>query len=137
MNDSPIRTYIRIFLLSIIIALLGLAPNPHTAEGILIDANRSIDSGEWMDASQYLATAGLYFPWRYDLNIRAGHYALEAGDPAAAIQYLERPGTRSHLTYDDKILLGDAYLKNGDSWVAEALWKDLSKKCASSQPHER
>lgn len=137
MKESAISAYIRIILLSILIALLGLSPHPRTASSDLASARLSIASGELLDASHYLADAGLYYPWRYDLNIQAGHYSLEAGDAAAAIQYLERPGTISHLTYDDKVILGDAYLKNDEPFMAEALWKSLSQAKESTQVIQR
>jgi tetratricopeptide (TPR) repeat protein len=137
MSASPINFYSRILLVSLLVVLLGLAPHPLAADEYLINANKAIARGELLDASRDLAHAALYFPWRYELNIAAGYYALEAGDAKSAILYLERPGTLSHLTYDDKILLGDAYFENDDPLMAEAIWKHLSYLSDSSQVHER
>jgi tetratricopeptide (TPR) repeat protein len=134
---SPVYFYLRIILVSLFIALLGLAPRPHAASRLLVNASQSIASGDLLTASQNLADAGEYFPWRNDLYLSAGRYAMDAGDPKAAIQYLERPGTVSHLSYEDMILLGDAYYQNGDSFMAEAIWKHVTELNNSSQAYER
>ncbi len=79
--------------------------------------------GDLSNAAHSLAGAASYLPWRYDLDITAAHFAFQAGDPKAAIQYLERPETVSHLTPSDLILLGDAYQKTGSTTMAQAIWK--------------
>jgi tetratricopeptide (TPR) repeat protein len=135
--SSTISNYLRIFLISLIIALLGLAPRPHISATFLHNAGQAIAHGELLDASQNLADAAEFFPWRYDLNLAAGRFAFQGGDPNAAIQYLEHPGTISHLSYDDLILLGDAYHQSGDSLMAEAIWKHASQLDNSSQAAER
>jgi len=134
---SRFSNYIYILLVCLFIALLGLAPHPHTASRLLTNASQSISSGDLLTASQNLADAGEYFPWRYDLNLTAGRFAMQAGDPKAAIQYLERSGTISHLTFDDMILLGDAYNQSGDPFMAEAIWKHTSDLGDSRQAYER
>jgi len=136
MSTPTTSDYLRILLVSLLVVILGLTPYPQAAIRHLVDANRAISTGDMLSASQNLAEAGLEFPWRYDLNIKAGYYALEAGDPKAAIQYLERPGTISHLSYSDKIKLGEAYDQAGDSLMAEAIWKDLVVQVDSRQVHE-
>jgi len=102
-----------------------------------VNANQSIVSGDLLTASQDLASAGEYFPWRYDLNLSAGRLAFEAGEPQAAIQYFERPGAISHLTNDDLLRLGDAYDQNGDPFMAEAIWTHVTELSESSQAYER
>ena len=136
-TTSPISNYLRITLVSLFIALLGLAPYPHTSASLLQDASQAIAHGDLLIASQNLANVGEYFPWRYNLNLAAGKLALQAGAPEAAIQYLERPGTISHLSIDDLILLGDAYLQSGDALMAEAIWKHVSELVASNPADER
>lgn len=129
--------YLRVILISFFIAFLGLGPRPHAVSKLLISAKQSIDNEDWLTASQNLAGAAQYYPWRYDFNLEAGRFALEAGDPSAAIQYLERPGTVSHLTIDDLIVLGDAYNQSGAPFMAEAIWKRATELGDSSQAYER
>jgi tetratricopeptide (TPR) repeat protein len=134
---SRINNYLRILLVSLFIALLGLAPQPHAGSRLLVNASKSLASGDFLTASQNLADAGEYFPWRYDLNLKAGRFAMQAGDPKKTIQYFEHPGTISHLSYDDMIMLGDAYSQTGDPSTAETIWKNAIEKGDSSQAYER
>ena len=124
-TDSPLSFYLRILIISLFIALLGLSPTPQAADTFLVDAYRSIAGGDLINGAKNLAGAAGYFPWRYNLNIVAAQYAFQGGVPKAAIQYLERPGTISHLSTDDLILLGDAYKQSGNSTMAEAIWKHV------------
>ncbi len=78
-----------------------------------------------------------FSPGVYDLSLLAGRYAVQAGDPKAAIQYFESPGARSHLSYADMLLLGDAYQQSGDSLMAEAIWKHASITDNSSPAFQR
>lgn len=136
-SSAQIYYYLRIVLVVLFIALLGLAPRPHAASRLFDTANQAIARGDLQIASQNLADAGRYFPWRNDLFLLAGRYALQAGDPKAAIQYFEHPSPNSHLSYDELILLGDAYLQNGDSLMAEAIWKHASSLDKSSPAFQR
>jgi tetratricopeptide (TPR) repeat protein len=120
---SPLSFYFRIIGVSLFVALLGLAPYPIAAGKFLVEANHAILAGDNQTAANNLASAAIYFPWRYELNLRAARYAFLAGDPRSAIQYLERPGTVSRLSNVDLLLLGDAYAKSGNSPMAEAIWK--------------
>ena len=126
-TDSPLYFYLRILLVSIFIALLGLTPAPHAAGTLLANAYQSITAGDLQNAAKNLASAASYFPWRVDLNLEAAHYAFQAGDPKSTIEYLERPGTISQLTPDDLIMLGDAYNQSGNSPMAEAIWKHVTE----------
>jgi tetratricopeptide (TPR) repeat protein len=126
-TDSPLTFYLRILLVSIFIALLGLTPTPHAAGTLLDNAYQSIAAGDLQDAAKNLAGAASYFPWRDDLNMEAAHYAFQAGDPKSTIEYLERPGTISQLTTDDLIMLGDAYNQSDNSAIAEAIWKHVTE----------
>ncbi len=137
MNKESALNYIRILLVSLFIAFLGLGPHSYTAGKLLVSAYQSIISGDLLVASQSLAEAGEFFPWRYDLNLNAGKLAFKAGDPQSAIQFLERPGTISHLTTDETILLGDAYNQRGDDLMAEAIWKRVAEMDDSSPVNER
>ena len=135
--STPLSIYLRIFLVSLFIALLGLAPRPYAAARFIETASQAIARGDLFVASQSLAEAGKFFPWRIDLFLLAGRYAIHAGDPKAAIQYFESPGARSHLSYADMLLLGDAYLQSGDSLMAEAIWKHASTLDNSSPALQR
>ena len=126
MNAQSYNFYFRILLVSILVALLGLSPISHLAEGNLVNVNQFIAEGDYLQASRSLARAAQYFPWRYDLNLQAGRLAFQAGEPKAAIQYFERPGTRSNLSFDDVLMLGDAYNQAGDPYMAEAIWNHLA-----------
>jgi len=134
---QSLSIYLRIIVVSLFVALLGLAPRPHAAARFLENAGQSITSGDLLTASEALAGAAEYFPWRYELNLAAGRYAIQAGDPKQAIQYFERPGVISHLSYDDMVLLGDAYTQSGDPFMAEAIWKRVTGSNGSSLANER
>ena len=134
---SPLSFYLRIILISLVIALFGLAPHPHAAGEYLVGANQSIIRGDRLTASQDLADVAQYYPWWFELNLEAGRFAFQGGDSEAAIQYLESPRTISHLTIDDLILLGDAYNQSDDPFMAESIWKRVTELDESSLAYER
>lgn len=136
-TEYPYSFYLRILLVSLVIALLGLAPLPHAVGDLLHKATLAHNQGDLLAASQDLAQVALYYPWRYELNLQAARYALEAGDPKATIQYLERPGTVTRLSLDDLILLGDAYYQSGDGYMAEAIWKRVTQLGDSAPAYKR
>jgi len=136
-TDYPLNFYLRIFIVSLLIALLGLAPIPLSVRELQAKAYQSTKDGDYLAASQYLADIAEYYPWRYELNLQAGRYALQAGNPKAAIQYLERPGMAAHLSIDDLILLGDAYHQDGDPNKAEDTWKRSTELGDKIQAYER
>lgn len=136
-TQSPLIFYLRILLVSLFIVFLDLGPRPHAAAKLQVGFNQSITRGDLLTASQNLADVAKYYPWRYELNLKAGQYAFEAGDPKAAIRYLERPGTISLLNLDYMILLGDAYNQSGEPFMAEAIWKRVTELSDSSQAYER
>lgn len=136
-TQSPLHFYLRILLVGIFIAILGLGPSPHSVSALMVNAYQSAADGDMLSAARNLADAANYYPWRVDLNLEAARYAFQANDPKATIQYLERPLTKSHLTADDLLLLADAYYKSGNSSMAEAIWKDDSKLGDSNQAFQR
>lgn len=109
----------------------------HAVGNYLVEANRAINFGDPHTAANDLANVASYFPWRYELNIRAARFAFQAGEPRATIQYLERPGTGSHLSSEDLLLLGDAYARIGNSPMAEAIWKRANELGATIESTER
>jgi len=136
MSAHSYNFYFRILLVSILVALMGLSPIAHLAEENLVNVNQLIAEGDYLQASRSLARAALYFPWRTDLNLQAGRLAFQAGEPKAAIQYLERPGTRSNLSFDDMLMLGEAYNQAGDPYMAEAIWHHLAEVNGTSQVYQ-
>jgi len=136
-TPSPLHFYLRILVVSIFIGLLGLTPSPHAAGTLLVNAYQSIASGDMSKAAESLAGAASYYPWRVDLNLDAARYAYQAGDSKATIEYLERPGTISHLSTDDLIMLGDAYNQSGNPSMAQAIWKHITELGNSIQANQR
>jgi tetratricopeptide (TPR) repeat protein len=136
-TEIPLQIYLRILLLSILIALLGISPAPHTANALLQNARQSIAIGDFQNSATNLAAAASYYPWRVDLNKEAAQYALQANDPQSAIRYLERPGTVSRLNTDDLILLGDAYNQDGDPFMAQSIWKHVTTLVDSIPAYQR
>jgi tetratricopeptide (TPR) repeat protein len=136
-TNSSLGFYLRILLVSIFIAILRLGPSPHAVGALMVDANQSATSGDFLNASTDLASVTSYYPWRVELNVEAARYAFQAGDTKSTIQYLDRPGTFAHLTIDDLILLGDAYNQSGNSSKAEAIWKDVTVQGNSKQAYQR
>jgi tetratricopeptide (TPR) repeat protein len=126
-TDSPLSFYLRILLVSLFIALLGLAPAPRAAVLYLQNAHQAIAGNDLAKAATNLAGAASYYPWRHELNLSAAQNAFQAGNPQSAIQYLERPGTITHLTTDDLLLLGDAYQKSGNIPMAQAIWNRVAE----------
>jgi tetratricopeptide (TPR) repeat protein len=107
------------------------------AETLLQNAKRYLSDGDFAGAANSLAGVAEYYPWRYDLALSAGRLAFKAGNPHMAVQYLEQPGTLSHLTTEDLIMLGDAYNQMNDPLVAITIWKSLDSRDGSSQAVQR
>ncbi len=91
----------------------------------MANANRAEVNGELLPLAKDLSGVAAYYPWRYELNISAARYAFQGGDPQAAVQYLELPGTRSRLTTPDLLMLGDAYAQSGNAAMASATWQNV------------
>lgn len=134
---SRLSFYLRVVCVSLLVVVLQLAPVQHTAEAFLQKANQAIRFSDDQAAANYLASSAIYYPWRYELNIAAARYAFQAGDAKSAIQYFERPGTRSQLSQDDLLMLGDGYAKIGNTPMAEAIWKHVIERGAATAATER
>ena len=129
--------YLRILVISILIAILGLGPTPHAISTLMANAYQAAASGDYLNAANDLVEVHHYYPWRNDLTIKAARYAIQAGDAETRIRYLESPELAAALSADDKILLGDAYQQIGDTSKAEALWKEVAAQGESNQAHQR
>jgi tetratricopeptide (TPR) repeat protein len=136
-TESSLHFYLRILLAAILIALLRLSPVPYAVNSLLENAHQSVVFGDFQNASTYLAAVAQYYPWMVELNKKAAQYAYQSDNPESTIQYLERPGTISHLNSDDLLLLGDAYFKSGDVSMAEAIWKRVTQLVDSTPAYQR
>jgi tetratricopeptide (TPR) repeat protein len=136
-TNSSLDFYLRILLVSIFIAALGLGPSPHAVGALMVNAYRYAASGDFLNAAQDLASITSYYPWRVELNVEAARYAFLSGDPKSTIQYFERLKAISYLTPDDLILLGDAYNQSGNASKAEAVWKEVVELGDSNQAYQR
>ncbi|MGE5124045.1 MAG: tetratricopeptide repeat protein, partial [Acidobacteriaceae bacterium] len=136
-TETPRSFYLRILLITLLVALLGLAPVPRAVRELMANADRSISIANWQAASQYLAEAGEFFTWRPELILQASRYAYQAGDARAAIEYFERASRVTSLSPDDLFMLGDAYYQAGAVYMAEAIWKHVSVLSEMSQAYQR
>ncbi len=129
--------YLRILVISILIAILGLSPAPRTISTLMANAYQAAASGDYRIAANDLVEVHHYYPWRNDLTIKAARYAIQAGDAQTRIRYLESPEMAAALSADDKLLLGDAYQQIGDTSKAEAIWKEVAALGESNQAYQR
>jgi tetratricopeptide (TPR) repeat protein len=114
-------------LILICLAALILAPRPIAGWLDLESARRFQAAGDPAAAAARYASAAARLPGRADLWQEAGLAALEAGQPDAAIAYLEEAGQRGALTPDGWLALGDTYERMG--WLGHAIraWSKAGK----------
>jgi tetratricopeptide (TPR) repeat protein len=124
--DSNLHVYLRILLVSILVAALGLFPSMRAFNTLLENAHNASASADWSSAASYLAEAAELYPWRTELNIQAAHYAFQAGDPGNVIKIFTRLAVKDYLTADDLLMLGDAYHQTGNMTDAVATWKEVA-----------
>jgi len=135
--DSNFHLYLRIILVSALVAALGLFPSIRDFNTLLQNAHQAAASGDWSGAADYLTEAANRYPWRDDLKIQAARYAFQAGDPKAVIAYLESRGAKAGMSQQDALMLGDAYLQNGDLVKAVNTWKQLDDSSDSADALQR
>jgi tetratricopeptide (TPR) repeat protein len=135
--DSNLHIYLRIILVSILVAALGLFPTMKSFTSLLANASKASASGDWSSAASYLAKAAEQYPWRTELSIQTGRYAFQAGDPGSTIKYFTQPGIENNLTTEDLLELGDAYQQTGDLVNAEVTWKQLAESTNSASADKR
>ncbi len=122
MNYSPGKHLPGLILVLVLISILGLSALPHDASRELEQAQRALDAGAHLAASEHLARAAEKLPERSDLWSLAGQYALQGGQPDRAIAYLLRIPPASQ-TAEDLLSLGDAYAQTTDTEPAIASWR--------------
>ncbi len=126
--------------LSLFLLLLGLAPRLFQASQEMYRAQQALQTGELAQAAAHIAKAAQLQPWRGDLWESAGHYALQAGQPAEAIAYLEEASRalQGGLTRQGWVDLGDAHRQNGDYASAAQAWQVvLTLESPSIETYER
>ncbi len=107
----------RIILPTVLIVLLGIAPRPAAVEQALAAARQAHAQNHFQEASRQIALAAQHTPWRADLWLLAGQYALQGGDAQAALRLLQQSPVV------DELLLGDAYRQSGDLASAITHWE--------------
>ncbi|MEJ2709078.1 MAG: hypothetical protein P8074_15805 [Anaerolineales bacterium] len=86
LDSTVLRNLLRLALLGVLIALLGLAPRPHQINQELLLARRAMNLGSARSASTHLEQAARQMPQRSELWELAGRQALLAGDVQTAIR---------------------------------------------------
>jgi tetratricopeptide (TPR) repeat protein len=118
---------LRLLIPLIFIAFLGIVPRPHALAKAFWQTQRLLEAPTAPDNAIEIANGyaeiARRVPWRSELWEKAGLYALQGGDFAAAINYLEEAAARSHLSPAGQIALGDAYLENGEKTTAIQAWE--------------
>jgi tetratricopeptide (TPR) repeat protein len=74
-------------------------------------------------AAASLAKVAEYQPWRVDLWQSAGIYALQSGEPQAAVEYFEHGESLNALSPEGYLILGDAYQLLFDLDYAQRAWQ--------------
>ena len=117
-------------------ALLGMGARPHNASQSFRQAQSALSSGDYRMASVYLAQAAKLFPQRPELWKQAGQYALQGGDPQAAILYYKHAAPKGMLAADlDR--LGQAYEQSGDLEHAVRSWEAAVAQSPNSETYRR
>ncbi|MCK4900961.1 MAG: tetratricopeptide repeat protein [Anaerolineales bacterium] len=118
---------LRLLIPLIFIAILGIAPRPHEITKRLWQTHRLLEapssSSTSIEIAKGFAEIARRIPWRSELWEKAGLYALQGGDAAAAINYLEQAAANNHLSPAGQIALGDAYQEKGDLSTAIQAWE--------------
>jgi len=126
MLDSTVRrNLLRLALLGVLIALLGLAPRLHQINQGLVLARRAMNLGSPRSASDHLEQAAQHMPQHAELWELAGRQALLAGDAQVAIRNLAQVPLE-RLSLQGRLDLGDAYLQTGNLGAAIQVWQSAA-----------
>jgi tetratricopeptide (TPR) repeat protein len=123
------RSAILICVLLIVLGamLLLIVPRAYRAGTLLQDAQRARDAGASDQAAQNYAAAAEIMRWRTDLWENAGHYALQAGEAQAAINYFSEAAARDSLSPAGTLEMGDACLQSDDLACAIQWWENAQR----------
>lgn len=122
----------RILGLTIIISLLGIAPQPHIVRRGF-EVARQAQSRNNLRAADELAQLAEQIPWRVDLWEQAGHNAMAEVAYEKAIEYFDQAQAINQLTAWGYLELGNAYQFVGETDLAIHTWETLNKKFTSSE----
>jgi tetratricopeptide (TPR) repeat protein len=122
MGNSFSRHIPGLILVLVLVSMLGLSARPHDASRQLEQSQRALEAGAYLPAADHLARAAEQLPERTELWSQAGHYALQAGQPGSAIDYLLRIPSGA-WTAEDLLNLGDAYQQTADTEAAIQSWQ--------------
>ncbi len=107
---------------------LGLSPRPAGLDRALQGAHLSLSSGAAEGAARNLARVAAYLPWRLTIWEQAGLSALEAGDAAAAADFLQSAADAGHISPAGLLALGDAGWALGDLAAATRGWTEALQR---------
>ena len=129
-----INLLVRLALLFILVLLIGLAPRAYQITRSMGQARRAVENDSPRLAADHLEEAAERQPWRVDLWELAGHYALMAGEPERAINYLKIAETKSSkgLTLHARLDLGEGYIMVGDLATARSVLEETIRQYGPS-----
>ncbi len=115
--------WIGILVVCLVIAISGVLPYSLEVRHDLEYAQAAVSADDTGPASKALIRVVNMQPWRKELWQQAGEYAYAAGDLGSAITMLEKARAEHLISGDGLVVLGDAYLQNGDPIAALRAWK--------------
>jgi tetratricopeptide (TPR) repeat protein len=114
---------LRILLLGVLIALLGLSPLPKAITTSFEMARRAQSVPNPGAVANNLAVVAEQQPWRSGLWEAAGHAALAAGNPQSAGVYFAQAAAKGELSVDGYLAWGDAEWQNSNAFTALQIWE--------------
>jgi len=121
---------LRLALIGVSILFLTLAPRPRLLRDGLVGARQALEDAAPGRAAGRLAVVLAFEPWRTELWLAAGRYAVQDGDYQAAVKFLEQAGEYQELPPDDWMTLGDAYRSLGKDLEAASAWQNALERGA-------
>lgn len=117
------QNWIAIGAVILLIAISGMLPYDSRVRHDLEYAQSAVAADDTGPASEALIRVANAQPWRKELWQQAGEYAYNAGDITGAISMLEKARAEHLISAEGLVVLGDAYLQNGDHLAAIRAWK--------------
>ena len=115
--------WLKIFLVGIVIALLGLYPFPKSVSTSLEIAYRDHKTGNFGSVAANLVRVIGQQPWRIGFWEAAGNAALAAGDTQNAGSYFAQAAAKGELSPDGYIAWGDADWQSESHRTALQIWR--------------